>query len=77
MLACFTAGMRAKLQGLFSNMSREDLRKMGESFVKFSIEKGSSPEYREAVIVRRSGGGNRAGFVAFVNDGGEWKIESM
>jgi hypothetical protein len=76
MLSCFTPGMRAKLQELFTKMWREHLRKMGESFVTFSIEKGNSAEFREAVIVRQSGDRNMAGFVTFVNDGGNWKIES-
>ena len=76
MLACFTSDMRQKLQTLFTGMSAEQLRKMADSFVGFSMNPGSG-EGREAVVVRQSGDKNTAGFAYFVNDGGEWKIQSM
>jgi hypothetical protein len=76
MLACFTADMRDKLRALFTGMSREQLREMADSFVGFSL-KPEAGGYREAIVVRRSGERKSAGFAYFVNDGGEWKIQSM
>ena len=77
MLACFALVMRAKLQGVFTRNSPEDLRKMGEIFVKFSIGNAISAVYREAIILRQSGDRTMAGFLYFVNDGSDLKMESM
>ena len=76
MLACFTSDMQSKLRGLFTRMSGEELRKMADSFVAFSMKEAAGG-YREAVIVRQTGDRKQAGFVQFVSEGGEWKIESM
>lgn len=76
MLACFTPGMKSKLEGLFTRMPPEELRKMGESFVGFAMQSRDA-QRGEALIARQSGEKRIAGFVQFVNDGGEWKIEGM
>ena len=76
MLACFTPGMKSKLEGLFARMPPEELRKMGESFVGFAMQ-SRDEQYGEALIARQSGEKRTAGFAQFVNDGGEWKIDSL
>ena len=55
----------------------DDLRRMGESFVGFSIDASGSAEMREATVVRQLADRRGAGQITFINDGGEWKIESI
>jgi hypothetical protein len=76
MLDCLTPEMQGKFQDLFKRMSRDDLRKMSESFTGFGIT-STYGEFSEAMVVRKQGDRNMGGSVTFVNDGGTWKIAEM
>ena len=77
MLQCFTAGMQARVEPLFRQLSAAELREMGASFVGFSMADGSGSTLRDATVVRQAKDRRMAGFVSFVNEGGSWKIDSM
>lgn len=76
MLDCLTPEMQGRFQDLFKRMSREDLRKMSESFVGFALT-STYGEFSEAMVVRKQSERNMGGSVTFVNDGGTWKIAEM
>ena len=72
-LACFTVKRKRKLSEVFAEMSKDELRRMGESFTDFRLSEGDGNS-REAAITRDSGA---AGKVSFVNESGAWKIDAM
>jgi len=76
MLDCLTPEMQGRFQDLFKRMSRDDLRKMSESFTGFAIT-STYGEFSEAMVVRKQGDKKFGGSVTFVNDGGAWKIAEM
>jgi tetratricopeptide (TPR) repeat protein len=76
MLDCLTPEMQGRFQDLFKRMSRDDLRKMSESFTGFALT-ATYGEFSEAMVVRKQGDRNLGGAVTFVNDGGTWKIAEM
>ena len=76
MLDCLTPELQARFQDLFKKMSRDELRKMGESFVAFAVQ-SSYGQFTEAAVVRQQAERKMAGFITFVNDGGTWKIAEM
>jgi hypothetical protein len=76
MLDCLTPEMQGKFQDLFKRLSKEDLRKMAESFVGFALS-STYGEFSEAMVVRKQGDRNMGGTVTFLNDGGMWKISEM
>lgn len=76
-LACLTPGMRAKMEPLFSKMAPAAMREMADSFTAFALQGGGSDETRGAVLSRRSGEKQIAGFAYFVRYAGEWKIDEM
>ena len=76
MLDCLTPELQARFQDLFKKMSRDELRKMGESFVAFAVQ-SSYGQFTEAAVVRQRAERKMAGLITFVNDGGTWKIAEM
>ena len=52
MLDCLTPEMQGRFQDLFKRMSRDDLRKMSESFVGFALT-STYGEFSEAMVVRK------------------------
>jgi tetratricopeptide (TPR) repeat protein len=70
--SCLTGGMAAKLRPGFSQMPRQALRDIANSFSGFSVtmDMGNS---REAAVTR----GDRLGLIYFVLELGEWKIQEM
>jgi len=76
MLDCLTPDVQDRFQQLFKSMSREELRKTGESFVGFAMT-GGYGEFREAMVVRQQKDKKMAGNITFVKDGAAWKIANM
>src|SRR5260221_4456586 len=76
MLDCLMPDVQERFQGLFKRMSRDELRKTGESFVGFAMS-GGYGEFREATVVRQQKDKKIGGIITFVKDGGEWKIANM
>jgi hypothetical protein len=71
-MSCLTPGQQAKFRPLWTHMAPSELRSLAESFTGFVISSDKG-EIREAFVSR----GKRAGLIAFVNQGGEWKIGEM
>ncbi|HEX9433458.1 MAG TPA: hypothetical protein VF936_11810 [Burkholderiales bacterium] len=76
MLDCLMPDVQERFQELFKRMSRDELRKTGESFVGFAMS-GGYGEFREATVVRQQKDKKIGGIITFVKDGGEWKIANM
>ena len=70
--SCLTGDMAAKLRPAFSQMPRQALRDIANSFSGFSVtmDMGNT---REAAVTR----GDRLGLIYFVLELGEWKIQEM
>ena len=75
-LDCYTGGLRQSLAPLFRGRSRDELRKIADSFVAFELGEDMGG-FHEATVVRSTPNGNQAGLVTFSNQGGRWLIESM
>jgi hypothetical protein len=75
-LECYTGALRESLAPLFRGRSRDELRKIADSFVAFEPGEDMGP-FNEATVVRATPTGNQVGMVTFSNQGGRWLIESM
>lgn len=72
--ACFTPGMKAKMEPAFSRMAPPALKGMAESFEGFALSQAAGDgRFREAVVKR----GERIGLIYFLELEGEWKIDEM
>ncbi len=69
---CMTPGLRSKFEPGFAQMTPAQLRAMADSFTDFKLT-GAVEPYREAAVTANG----RAGFIYFVNTGGEWRIQEM
>ena len=77
MLSCLTGEAHQQWEKVLPRMTGEQLAEMATSVQEFKLASGFG-EFREAVIVRRAADGRKiAGVAYFVNQGGEWKIQSM
>jgi hypothetical protein len=69
---CVTPGLRNKFEPAFAQKTPAELRAMADSFTSFELT-GTFEPYREALVTTNG----RAGFIYFVNTGGEWRIQEM
>jgi hypothetical protein len=74
--SCMTPVMEARFQSLSSRLSPEEMKQMAQSFSKFSLQEDMGKR-REYTVARKKGDKTSVGFIYFINNLGEWKIQDM
>jgi hypothetical protein len=76
-LGCFTGPLQTSLSELFRKSSNAELSQMAGEFGPLQPSGFSSEEFQEFGITRKLPQGNRVALVYFVNEAGEWLVQSM